>query len=62
MSEDIYYNLREHASDIKPLLRKLMSITTDGGTTMLGRSYGLVALCKRGESIPVFIAYHYITH
>jgi hypothetical protein len=56
------YDLREHASDINRLLRKLVSVKTGGGTAMPGSSYGTVVLCRRGESIPVFIAHHCAIH
>jgi hypothetical protein len=51
-----------YACDINLTLQKSVSITTDGRPVMLGSTYGLVGLCRRDQSIPVFIVYRCIIH
>jgi hypothetical protein len=57
--EDIYHALKDYASHINLPLQKRVSITTDGAPAMVGSRNGFVGLCRKDESIPVSIAYHY---
>ena len=44
------YFFMEFASDIKLLLFKMIFITTDGATAMMGPTTGIVPLCRDHES------------
>lgn len=43
-------------------LGKLVSITTDGAPSMVGKDRGLVALMRKEDAFPDFFAYHCILH
>ena len=43
-------------------LGKLVSVTTDGAPSMVGREKGLVALLRKEEGVPDFLSYHCIIH
>ncbi|GFW70639.1 uncharacterized protein TNCV_1624711 [Trichonephila clavipes] len=41
---------------------KLVSITTDGASAMVGNRIGFIDLCNNDEEIPSFTSYHCIIH
>ncbi|CAJ1079930.1 PREDICTED: general transcription factor II-I repeat domain-containing protein 2-like, partial [Xyrichtys novacula] len=43
-------------------LGKLVSVTTDGAPSMVGRETGLVALLRKELEVPNFLSYHCIIH
>ena len=59
---DIYNAFKEFVSDINLPIHKLVSITTDGGTSMIGRINGFITLCKMDGGFPRFLNYHCIIH
>lgn len=59
---DIFETFMEFVTKTHLPLFKLVSITTDGAPSMVGRTSGFVALCKQSESLPDFLNYHCIIH
>ena len=49
-------------SDTKLSLLKLISIETDGGPAMVGRTNGLIALGNKSEVFSDILNYHCIIH
>ncbi|KAK9977291.1 hypothetical protein ABG768_019112 [Culter alburnus] len=43
-------------------MKKLVSVTTDGAPSMVGREKGLIALLRKDPDIPAFFSYHCILH
>lgn len=60
--EDIFNAFMGFVSRTKLPLFKLISITTDGAPSMVGRTSGFIALCKESESFPDILNYHCIIH
>ena len=60
--EDIFNTFMEFANESQLPLHKLISITTDGAPSMIGRNNGFVSLCKKSDAFPDFHNYHCIIH
>ncbi|KAK0138833.1 General transcription factor II-I repeat domain-containing protein 2 [Merluccius polli] len=59
---DIFQVFMEFVNKSQLPLFKLVSITTDGAPSMVGRTAGFIGLCKQCESFPDFLNYHCIIH
>ena len=62
--EDIYTQIMTFfkGPGKRVVLNKLVSITTDGAPSMVGKDKGLIALFRKNNDIPEFFAYHCILH
>lgn len=59
---DIYNAVKEFFAEKKVPLEKLVSVTTDGASAMIGRHTGFIAHCKGDTEFPNFMHYHCIIH
>lgn len=59
---DIFKAFKNFLNELKVPLFKLVSITTDGAPSMIGRINGFVALCQNDDEFPSFLNYHCIIH
>ncbi len=50
------------SENLVPVIKKLVSITTDGAPAMIGSNNGFIAFCRRDKEFPNFISYHCIIH
>lgn len=60
--DDTFEIFKNFIDNNKILVCKLVSITTDGAPSMIGRSNGFVAKCREDEAFPDFLSYHCIIH
>uniref|UniRef100_A0A672IJ75 HAT C-terminal dimerisation domain-containing protein n=1 Tax=Salarias fasciatus TaxID=181472 RepID=A0A672IJ75_SALFA len=51
-----------HGPGININLKKLVSVTTDGAPSMVGKEKGLIALLRNDSQMPNFFSYHCILH
>lgn len=61
-SVDIFNSFMERVNSMKLPLFNLVSITTDGLTSMTVHNNGCIALCLKDGDFPDFLSYHYIIH
>ena len=59
---DIYIAVKSFFVEKKVPLEKLVSVTTDGAPTMMGRHAGFIAQCKGDTDFPKCLHYHCIIH
>ncbi|XP_029654508.1 zinc finger BED domain-containing protein 5-like [Octopus sinensis] len=62
--ENIYNSFKTFllSFELLPLMKKLVSITTDGALAMIGNQNGFIAFCRKDEHFPKFLSYHCIIH
>ncbi|XP_029656655.1 zinc finger BED domain-containing protein 5-like [Octopus sinensis] len=62
--ENIYNSFKTFllSFELLPLMKKLVSITTDGAPAMIGNQNGFIAFCRKDEHFPKFLSYHCIIH
>lgn len=58
----IYNALKEQLIAHKIPLEKLVSITTHGAATMVGRNNGVITLLKKDRDFPNFLSFHCVIH
>ncbi|KAG8237504.1 hypothetical protein J437_LFUL017538 [Ladona fulva] len=59
---DIFKAFKNLLNDLKVPLFKLVSITTDGASAMIGCINGFIALCQNEDEFPALMTYHCIIH
>ncbi|KAK9680026.1 hypothetical protein QE152_g39484 [Popillia japonica] len=60
--QELYSHLKHIISSEKIPISKVVGLTTDGATAMVGCDKGQVAFCRKDESLPQFLCYHCIIH
>jgi len=60
--QDIYNLFKSFISLTHLPIHKLVSITTDGAPSMVGKHVGFITLCRNDPEIPTFYSYHCIIH
>ncbi|GFX42738.1 uncharacterized protein TNCV_2196951 [Trichonephila clavipes] len=58
--EDVYCAFKKYIEEKNIPIYKVVSMTTDGASSMTGTVNGLLAMCMRNDDFPHFLSYHCI--